>query len=67
MDRESEEFRRIAEYLRVTHAPTHSSYTLDIVDIFSLSREGEAGKFKTLENRMMLWHGSRRTNFAGIL
>ncbi|VDL18528.1 unnamed protein product [Hymenolepis diminuta] len=67
MDRESEEFRRIAEYLRVTHAPTHSSYTLDIVDIFSLSREGEAGKFRALENRMMLWHGSRRTNFAGIL
>nr|CDS27075.1 poly (ADP ribose) polymerase 1 [Hymenolepis microstoma] len=67
MDRESEEFIRIAEYLRATHAPTHSTYTLDIVDIFSLSREGEASKFKALENRMLLWHGSRRTNFAGIL
>ncbi|CDS36610.1 poly ADP ribose polymerase 1 [Echinococcus multilocularis] len=67
LDRDSEEFKRITEFLRVTHAPTHSTYTLEVVDIFSLSREGEAERFKALDNRMMLWHGSRRTNWAGIL
>nr|CDS29370.2 poly (ADP ribose) polymerase [Hymenolepis microstoma] len=67
MDRESEEFVRIAEYLRATHAPTHSNYTLDIVDIFALSKEGEAGKFKALDKRTFLWRGSCRTKIAGIL
>nr|CUU97960.1 hypothetical transcript [Hymenolepis microstoma] len=67
MDRESEEIVRIAEYLRATHAPTHSTYTLDIVDIFALSKEGEAGKFKALDKRTFLWRGSRRTKIAGIL
>ncbi|VDK42567.1 unnamed protein product [Taenia asiatica] len=67
LDRDSEEFKRIMEFLRVTHAPTHSNYALEVLDIFSLSREGEAERFKTLNNRMMLWHGSRRTNWAGIL
>lgn len=67
LDRDSEEFKRITEFLRITHAPTHSNYTLEVLDIFSVSREGEAERFKTLDNRMMLWHGSRRTNWAGIL
>ncbi|KAL5965047.1 Poly ADP-ribose polymerase 1 [Taenia solium] len=67
LDRNSEEFKRIMEFLRVTHAPTHSNYALEVLDIFSVSREGEAERFKTLDNRMMLWHGSHRTNWAGIL
>nr|CDS26797.1 poly (ADP ribose) polymerase [Hymenolepis microstoma] len=66
MDRESEEFIRIAEYLRATHAPTHSNYTLDIVHIFVFSKESEAGKFKALEKRTLLWRGSRRTKIAGL-
>ncbi|VDM21710.1 unnamed protein product [Hydatigera taeniaeformis] len=64
---DSEEFKRIAEFLRVTHAPTHTNYALEVIDIFSLSRAEEADGFKALDNRMMLWHGSRRTNWAGIL
>ncbi|KAL5102686.1 Poly ADP-ribose polymerase 1 [Taenia crassiceps] len=67
LDRDSEEFKRITEFLRVTHAPTHSNYVLEVLDIFSVLREGEAERFKMMGNRMMLWHGSRRTNWAGIL
>ena len=35
-----------------------------------VSRKGEAKRFKpfrALSNRMLLWHGSRTTNYAGIL
>lgn len=38
--------------------------------MFKIERQGEAvtyGPFKELHNRKLLWHGSRTTNFAGIL
>ena len=38
--------------------------------IFKIEREGESQRykpFKQLHNRRLLWHGSRTTNFAGIL
>lgn len=38
--------------------------------IFKIEREGESQRykpFKELHNRRLLWHGSRTTNFAGIL
>lgn len=38
--------------------------------IFRIEREGESQRykpFKQLHNRQLLWHGSRTTNFAGIL
>ena len=53
-----------------THAPTHSSYTLELMDVFKIERHGESSRFKDFKkipNRKLLWHGSRNTNFAGIL
>ena len=38
--------------------------------IFKIERDGEKKRykpFKELPNRKLLWHGSRTTNFAGIL
>ncbi|XP_049866080.1 poly [ADP-ribose] polymerase [Pectinophora gossypiella] len=70
MDRNSEEFKLISEYTKNTHAATHSSYTLEIEEVFKVVREGEDKRykpFKKLHNRRLLWHGSRVTNFAGIL
>ncbi|RVW54624.1 Poly [ADP-ribose] polymerase 2-A [Vitis vinifera] len=66
----SEEFSMIAKYMENTHAETHSNYTVDIVQIFRVSREGEVErfrKFSSTKNRMLLWHGSRLTNWTGIL
>ena len=40
------------------------------MQIFKVAREGEAKvykPFRDLHNRQLLWHGSRTTNFAGIL
>ncbi|XVF21621.1 hypothetical protein REPUB_Repub12eG0106200 [Reevesia pubescens] len=68
---DSEDFRLIENYLLTTHAPTHTEWTLELEEVFSLEREGEFDKFapyrEQLNNRMLLWHGSRLTNFVGIL
>ncbi|CAB4291550.1 unnamed protein product [Prunus armeniaca] len=68
---DSEDFRLIKKYLLTTHAPTHTDWSLELEEVFALEREGEFDKFapyrKKLNNRMLLWHGSRFTNFVGIL
>ncbi|KAB1208820.1 Poly [ADP-ribose] polymerase 1 [Morella rubra] len=68
---DSEDYRLIEKYLLTTHAPTHKDWTLELEEVFSLEREGELDKFapyrEKLQNRMLLWHGSRLTNFVGIL
>ncbi|KAH1078104.1 hypothetical protein GLYMA_19G162800v4 [Glycine max] len=68
---DSEEFCLIEKFLHNTHAPTHTDWSLELEEVFSLEREGEFDKFAPyrdkLGNRMLLWHGSRLTNFVGIL
>ncbi|KAL4708395.1 hypothetical protein ACJJTC_019631 [Scirpophaga incertulas] len=68
--RDTSEFDLIAKYMANTHAATHSNYTLEIEEVFKVIREGEDKRykpFKKLHNRRLLWHGSRSTNFAGII
>ncbi|KAL6271855.1 hypothetical protein ACE6H2_028766 [Prunus campanulata] len=67
---DSDEFNMIVKYLHNTHAKTHSNYAVDIIQIFRASKEGEVERFRkfgSMKNRMLLWHGSRLTNWAGIL
>ena len=72
VDRSSEEFKLIAEYVKNTHGPTHQEYTLTITDLFAVDRDGEdelyskAG-FNTDPQRKLLWHGSRISNWAAII
>ncbi|XP_020247159.1 poly [ADP-ribose] polymerase 1 isoform X2 [Asparagus officinalis] len=67
----SEDYRLIEKYLLNTHAPTHKEWSLELEEVFSLEREGEFDKYAPhrdkLKNKMLLWHGSRLTNFVGIL
>lgn len=70
LEKTSEEYQIIEKYVRNTHAKTHSNYQLQIVDVHKVRRHGEELRykpFKKLHNRKLLWHGSRITNFAGIL
>lgn len=70
LDKDCEEFKIIQDYTKNTHAATHSQYKLEIEDVFVIKRQGEEKRykpFKKLHNRKLLWHGSRTTNFAGIL
>jgi len=69
---ESTEFGEIQKYLLDTCGQTHHySYTLR--DIFRIERQGELDRFdnsafaKVASDRRLLWHGSRATNFGGIL
>jgi len=72
---DSEEFEIISKYITCTHAPTHSNFSLEIANVFKIERAGERLLFENhietnphlLNNRMLLWHGSRLTNFVGIL
>lgn len=70
MDKSDPMYRILEVYLKNTHAPTHQNYTLDLEEIFELDRHGERERFDAyanLHNRKLLWHGSRLTNFVGIL
>ncbi|KAL1558385.1 Poly [ADP-ribose] polymerase 2 [Salvia divinorum] len=70
LDVHSKEHSMIEQYTKNTHAKTHSSFDVDIIQIFKVSREGESEqfqKFTSIKNRMLLWHGSRLTNWMGIL
>ncbi|KAI1320701.1 Poly [ADP-ribose] polymerase 2 [Mortierella claussenii] len=72
MDKESERFKLIQQYVKNSHGATHSSYNLEIDEVFDLARQGEDARFEEsgfskLHNRRLLWHGSRLTNYVGIL
>ncbi|WOL12197.1 hypothetical protein Cni_G20962 [Canna indica] len=70
VEADSKEFSMINKYLLNTHAKTHSGFTVDIVQIFKVCKKGELErfrKFSNTNNRMLLWHGSRLTNWTGIL
>ncbi|XP_023213752.1 poly [ADP-ribose] polymerase 1-like [Centruroides sculpturatus] len=70
LDESSDEYKTINSYIKNTHAKTHDQYTLKLEEVFKISRHGESKRFKpfkNLPNRYLLWHGSRLTNFAGIL
>lgn len=65
------EFAHLQEYLNGSVGNTHSvRYEVDT--IFRIERQGEVQRFKNEfgdlpQDRRLLWHGSRCTNFAGIL
>ncbi|XP_031261652.1 poly [ADP-ribose] polymerase 2-like [Pistacia vera] len=66
IEAESKEYSMIKTYLQNTD--TEVSYKLN--NIFRASRQGESERFEKFsgtKNRMLLWHGSRLTNWAGIL
>lgn len=70
VDKNSFEFCELVRIVRDTHGATHNLYTLDIIEVFKVQREGEADRFRTydgLSNHQLLWHGSRLMNFVSIL
>ena len=40
---------------------------LKLLDVYEVDKASEKERFKSSKNRMLLWHGSRITNWAGIL
>lgn len=68
----SDEFQLLDTYLNSTRGHTHHA-NYEIEDIFRIERKGERERFnksifaKNPQDRRLLWHGSRVTNFGGIL
>ncbi|KAL4883169.1 poly polymerase catalytic domain-containing protein [Aspergillus karnatakaensis] len=71
---DTSEFNRVSQYFRLKF-PIHPAWAnLKIVHLFRLRRPWEEKRFQaspaaksTKGNRRLLWHGSPRANFAGIL
>jgi len=63
----SDEYVIVNEYLN--NSNDQGGSRLKLLDAFKLTREGEDQRFNPnhLENKMLLWHGSRFSNFVGIL
>ncbi|XP_044137189.1 poly [ADP-ribose] polymerase 2-like [Bufo gargarizans] len=67
LDKKSSEFQLIERYLQSTHGPTHNDYTMTLLNVFCVQKETEDRFREDLPNRMLLWHGSRLSNWVGIL
>ncbi|KAL8710873.1 MAG: hypothetical protein Q9220_004677 [cf. Caloplaca sp. 1 TL-2023] len=73
LDHKSSEYKALADYLIKSSGTSHGiKYRLE--DIFRIQRNGEAERFEDSEfsklhksDKRLLWHGSRTTNFGGIL
>ena len=71
LDRTDKEFQLVEEYAHNTTGHTHNSYTLHVETVFKVQRKGELERYvahsQSIPNKQMLWHGSRTTNYVGIL
>lgn len=74
LDQDSQEFSEIYYYLNNSTGSTHAvKYAIE--DIFRIERKGEFDRLETSSyatlgfksDRRLLWHGSRCSNFGGIL
>lgn len=64
LEKDCDAFRHIAKSVKHTHGATHDNYKLEVEEIYQLDKDQNAydcGKHH------LLWHGSRLTNFVGIL
>ncbi|KAI9149511.1 Poly [ADP-ribose] polymerase [Paramyrothecium foliicola] len=72
LDSKSKEFSMLSDYLNESRGQTHH-VSYDIQQIFRIERDGEKARFDNspfasiASDRRLLWHGSRATNFGGIL
>lgn len=71
LDKSGDLYKRLESYATGSHDSKYfSSLKVIVEDIFEVDREGEGERFKEFEdakNRTLLWHGSRLTNWVGIL
>lgn len=72
LDPTGSEFEQLSEYLMATRGATHNA-NYKVENIFRIERNGEHDRFNKSKfvnipsDRRLLWHGSRCTNFGGIL
>ena len=63
-------FSHIERAIKNTQSVEYPDFTVNVLDIFEAERPSEQepfSKYKSLPNHRLLWHGSRLSNFIGIL
>ena len=64
-------YEKLNKYLTVSADKNNNNYyyenKLTLLKAYSLNRHGEEKKFKDFGNKKLLWHGTRITNYVGIL
>ena len=63
---ETEDFSMVEQYIQSTHAGTHNMYTMDVQEVFECNKNQDYVGQK-VGSRKLLFHGSRMSNWAGIL
>jgi poly [ADP-ribose] polymerase 2/3/4 len=72
LDKSDSEYDALHAYLQESKGDTHY-HNYEVLNIFRIERGGETDRFETSKftklpsDRRLLWHGSRCTNFGGIL
>jgi len=73
LDHKSSEYKALADYLIKSSGTAHG-IRFRLEDIFRIDRDGEEERFAKSEfaklkktDKRLLWHGSRTTNYGGIL
>ena len=67
MAKKSPEWKLLEKSIKTTHASTHNLYDMEVLDLFSLDKENETKNYQDCGNSRLLYHGSRLSNWAGIL
>lgn len=67
LDNGEDDFEMIIKYVANSHGSTHTQYKLEVQNIYRVERQNGAKFKEEIGNKMLLWHGSRLTNWAGIL
>eukprot|EP01098_Paradermamoeba_levis_P011937 TRINITY_DN5143_c0_g1_i1.p1 TRINITY_DN5143_c0_g1~~TRINITY_DN5143_c0_g1_i1.p1 ORF type:complete len:317 (-),score=92.91 TRINITY_DN5143_c0_g1_i1:225-1175(-) len=67
VDKNTEEWKLIEQY--INNSQRKGSVRLELLELFRTERKGDERyeTVKALGNRRLLWHGSRLSNFVGIL
>lgn len=67
LDSRESDYKLIHLAIRNTHGSTHVGYRLVLQKVFRIEKASYNERFVSVGNHVMLWHGSRCSNFTGIL
>lgn len=67
LNKESIMWVNIKKYIKNTHGPSHK-FKIQLIDIYEINRKSSNNyeSINQIGNKMLLWHGSRMTNYCSI-
>ena len=60
-------YQLLTDSIHNTHGQTHNNFTLEIQDMYEIDKESDNKNFVDYGNNNYLFHGSRMSNFVGII